>query len=277
MAKLILVTLPIGNMNDLSVRAIDALKKGKHFFVEDTRVFKDRVSRAGIELKAEGLYAFHDQDRSKASKAIELLEAGEDIYLASDAGSPLISDPAFPLVRKVIDAGFELMTLPGPNSVVTALELSGLPPHPFHFHGFLPKETAKKRKVFESCSSENGTHIFFESPHRVIETTECLVDSLNDIDICLAKELTKTYETVHRFNSKTWSEEKAKVINKGEFVLLFHIKEKAKKSSSKVVQLAEDVLKKPNNKKLSKLLSEILDLNAKEAYSTLNNNTKTPD
>lgn len=277
MAKLILITLPIGNMDDLSIRSAAALKDGRHFFVEDTRVFKDRVKRADIELQAESLFAFHDQDRSKIAKAIELLNSGVDVYMASDAGSPLISDPAFPLVREVLDSGFEIETLPGPNSVVTALELSGLPPHPFHFYGFLPKENEKKKRVFEKCGSLSGTHIFFESPHRVLETTDCLAETLEGIEICLAKELTKTYQNVHRFKSEEWIDIKSEVVNKGEFVLLFHVKEGVVNSSTKLTKLASDVLSKPNNKKLSKLLSELLGQNAKELYSTLESNSKNSD
>jgi 16S rRNA (cytidine1402-2'-O)-methyltransferase len=277
MAKLILLTLPIGNMDDLSQRVRQALSGEHTFFVEDTRVFKDRVVRAGIELKAKELHSFHDQDRSKTALAISLLESGVDIYMASDAGSPMISDPAFPLVNEVINKGFEVESYPGPNSVVTALELSGLPPHPFHFYGFLPKETEKKKKVFEACSSLNGTHIFFESPHRVISTTDTIFSELGDIQVVLAKELTKTFQTIHRFNKKSWESNKEEVVEKGEFVFLFHIKDSLKVSSSKITKLALEVLEKPNNKKLSKLLSELLGQRSKEIYSELEENTKSPD
>lgn len=277
MAKLILLTLPIGNMDDLSLRVRKALSEENTFFVEDTRVFKDRVQRAGIDLKAVALHSFHDQDRSKTALAISLLESGVDIYMASDAGSPMISDPAFPLVNEVINKGFEIESFPGPNSVVTALELSGLPPHPFHFYGFLPKETEKKKKIFEACGSLSGTHIFFESPHRIVTTTETVFSELGDIDVVLAKELTKTFQTIHRFNKETWESNKEEVVEKGEFVFLFHIKDSKRVSSSKITKLAEEVMEKPNNKKLSKLLSEILGLKSKEIYSELEKNTKNPD
>ncbi|MBK26330.1 MAG: 16S rRNA (cytidine(1402)-2'-O)-methyltransferase [Halobacteriovorax sp.] len=277
MAKLILITLPIGNMEDLSPRARKALEEGKHFFVEDTRVFKDRLKRADIVLEAKSLFAFHDQDRSKVKLVLELLNKGEDVFLASDAGSPLISDPAFPLVKEVLKSEFEIETLPGPNSVVTALELSGLPPHPFHFHGFLPKEKEKRKTSFEDCTGISGTHIFFESPHRVLDSAEILSSLLPGAEICLAKELTKTFQTVYRFKGMDWDSVKEEVVSKGEFVLLFHIESGAKKSGSKLLKQAEEVLKKPNNKKLSKLLSEILDKNAKELYQELEQNSKISD
>jgi len=276
-AKLILITLPIGNMEDLSPRGRKALQEGDHFFVEDTRVFKDRLKRADIFIEAKSLFAFHDQDRSKLSLVLDLLERGEDVYLASDAGSPLISDPAFPLVKEVIGRGFEIETLPGPNSVVTALELSGLPPHPFHFHGFLPKEKEKRKTCFEECAGISGTHIFFESPHRVLDSAEILSSLLPGAEICLAKELTKTYQTVHRFKAMDWASIKDEVVAKGEFVLLFHNEFGAKASSTKLLKLAEEVLQKPNNKKLSKLLSEVLDRNAKDLYQELGQNSKNPD
>ncbi len=277
MAKLILLTLPIGNMSDLSQRVRDSLAGEHTFFVEDTRVFKDRVARAGIELKAQALYSFHDQDRSKTKLALELLESGTDIYMASDAGSPMISDPAFPLVSEVINQGYEIDSYPGPNSVVTALELSGLPPHPFHFYGFLPKETEKKKKIFEACSGSAGTHIFFESPHRVISTTETAFSELGDVEVVLAKELTKTFQSIHRFNSESWEAGKEEVVEKGEFVFLFHIKESKIISSSKITKLAEEVMLKPNNKKISKLLSEILGKKSKEIYTELEQNSKNTD
>ncbi|MFT6069367.1 MAG: 16S rRNA (cytidine1402-2'-O)-methyltransferase [Bacteriovoracaceae bacterium] len=277
MAKLILLTLPIGNMMDLSQRVRESLEGEHTFFVEDTRVFKDRVARAGIELRSKALYSFHDQDRSKTKLAIELLESGVDVYLASDAGSPMISDPAFPLVSEVIDKGFEIDSFPGPNSVVTALELSGLPPHPFHFYGFLPKETEKKKKIFESCGASSGTHIFFESPHRIISTTDTAFSILGEVEVVLAKELTKTFQSIHRFSRDSWESRKDEVVEKGEFVFLFHIKESKKISSSKITKLAEESLEKPNNKKLSKLLSEILGRKSKEIYAELEQNSKNTD
>ena len=145
MSGLTLVTLPIGNINDITLRALEALKSGEIFYAEDTRVFKDLLRNLGIEYQHKFIDSFHDQSIGKIEQILKKIEEGNQVYLVSDAGSPAISDPAYPLIKELVQKNISISTLPGVTSVVTALELSGLPPHPFHFWGFIGRKLCKKQ------------------------------------------------------------------------------------------------------------------------------------
>ena len=140
MAKLTLVGLPIGNAQDITKRAYSILENQKSFLVEDTRNFKSLLSHYGLDLTQYRLESFHDHNKENISKLMAKMDRGEDLFLCSDAGSPVLSDPAFPLVRAALDKGHEIETIPGVSSPIVALELSGLPPHPFKFWGILPRK-----------------------------------------------------------------------------------------------------------------------------------------
>lgn len=148
LSELTLVTLPIGNSGDITLRALEALKSGKTFYAEDTRVFKDLLGNLGISLQDKFIDSFHDQSVGKIDVIVSKIKNGESIYLVSDAGSPMVSDPAYPLLKRLLEEGIEIKTLPGVTAVITALELSGLPPHPFHFWGFLARGKGEKKDFF---------------------------------------------------------------------------------------------------------------------------------
>ena len=265
-SKLILVVLPIGNAKDLTIRVIDFLRVHKIFLAEDTRHFAALLSHLGIDSKSKSIDSFHDHSQDKKRKIIGRLERGENIAIVSDAGSPVLSDPAFPLVREAIREGFDVEVLPGVNSVTTALEISGLPPQPFTFHGFLPRKKNDLCRFFR-CH-QGGTHIAFESPNRIISSIEVLCREISECDICVVRELTKKFEEVIRFRSDCpdWQE---KLTLKGEFVLLYHCEEKPPPKDPKVVELADEVLKKNSPKNLARLLGRILDRDSKEIYREL--------
>jgi len=172
LSSLTLVTLPIGNTGDITLRALDALKSGTHFYAEDTRVFKVLLKAYGIDYSSKLIDSYHDQSVGKIDLIIEKIKAGSDIFLVSDAGSPMVSDPAFPLVKRIIDEGLKLNTLSGITAVISALELSGLPPHPFHFWGFVPRGNGERIESFKKLKYISGTHLFYESPHRIFETID---------------------------------------------------------------------------------------------------------
>jgi len=266
MAKLILVTLPIGNLEDMTVRAKNALENGKYFFAEDTRTFRSFLSLLGINSSGLQIFSFHDNQKiDRTKKVLEILESGEDAYIVSEAGSPIISDPAYPLIKFVLEQGFEIDTVPGVSSVLVALELSGLPPYPFTFHGFVPRD--KRADFFKSLGS--GTHIFFESPVRCEKTLMEMTQIYPNSQFAIAREMTKKFQTVHRFLGSNFDQEK--VMYKGEFVILLNIEKNTKVGDySKVSKLCREYLDgKGGNKLLSKIFSEILEEDSKKIYQLL--------
>ena len=173
--ELVLCSTSIGNEKDLTVHVIEALKNGKFFMAEDTRTFKNLCRSNGVNLEGKKIYSFHDQSKeSDLQKVIKLLQSGEEVFYFSEAGSPVVSDPGFPLVKLLMTLNINVRTRPGASSVIAALELSRLPSIPFSFHGFLPREIAKIEKALERASMMSGTHVFFESPRRIGKLLEVI-------------------------------------------------------------------------------------------------------
>jgi 16S rRNA (cytidine1402-2'-O)-methyltransferase len=277
LSSLTLITLPIGNIKDITLRAIETLKMGEHFYAEDTRVFKNLLGALEIDSKGKQIDSFHEHSEGKIKFIIEKIKSGITVYLVSDAGSPMISDPAFPLLKIMREEGVEIKTIPGVTSVVTALELSGLPPQPFHFWGFISRSKNERKEFFIELSSIPGTHIFFESPHRIFETIESFMGALPASELVVTKELTKTYETVYRINKNNQHEVVAQIVDKGEFVALFHV-ENLKNSpmvNSEVVELVKDYLDgRGGTKKLAKIFAKILGSETKSVYDQLSRSDK---
>lgn len=271
MSGLTLIGLPIGNYQDITLRALEVLKRSKYLFAEDTRVFKSLLEHFEISYADKFIDSFHDHSGSKIENIIELMKNGQEVYLVSDAGSPIISDPAFPLVKRVREENLAINTIPGVTSVVTALELSGLPPHPFHFWGFIARTKNEKSNIFSSLTSIKGTHLFFESPHRIYETI-CLFFEVNaEGSLVVARELTKKFETVVTLKKADLARIKELVLDKGEFVILFHNETAEEKVSNiEVKELVNDFLENGGGtKKLAKIFSKILGEDSKLIYNKL--------
>jgi 16S rRNA (cytidine1402-2'-O)-methyltransferase len=199
---LTLVATPIGNLGDLSPRALEVLGAVDAVLCEDTRVTGQMLARYGASAP---LLPLHDHNETEmVPRILDRLRAGQRLALASDAGTPLVSDPGYRLVRAVIAAGLPLTAIPGPNAAVMALTLSGLPPHPFLFLGFLPAkagprqaEVAKLRAV--ERAGLQAALIFYEAPHRLAEALAALAEGLGaDRPAAVARELTKRFEEVRR-------------------------------------------------------------------------------
>lgn len=279
MGNLYLLGLPIGNLEDITLRGRKALEDGKVFAVEDTRSFMNLLHLLGINVEGKNIFSLHDQSGDHVlEKSIQILKGGEDLLMASEAGSPIISDPAYPLVKKVIEEGIEVISIPGVTSVITALELSGLPPHPFSFMGFFPRENSQQSKLIQKLKGEEQTLIFFESPHRIVKTITLLSQEFPKADFAVVRELTKKFETAYRFKGEKFKDVKENLKIKGEFVLLFSQKDHLLKTGNfkrdlfndETVKLAQEMLEKgASTKKLSKLFSIILEQNTKEIYNKL--------
>lgn len=276
LSEIILVTLPIGNTGDITLRALEALKNGKTFYAEDTRVFKELLSQLGISYQDKFIDSFHDQSVGKIEVIQNKISNGESVYLVSDAGSPMVSDPAYPLLKKLQEEGVAIKTLPGVTAVITALELSALPPHPFHFWGFIARGKGEKKDFFKDLNRTSGTHIFFESPHRIHETIENFFEVHSEKTLVIARELTKTYESVYRLTKNDLPKIKEIVMDKGEFVLLFHNAiVSGGADQEEVVALVRDYLDNGGStKKLAKVFSKILNSDTKSVYDQLSRSVK---
>lgn len=271
MSSINLITLPIGNKNDITLRALAALKKFHSFYAEDTRVFKELLKELEIDFSNKEIDSFHDHSKEKIEKIIAKVKSGIEVAIVSDAGSPIISDPAYPLINEAIKNDIEIKTYPGVTSVITALELSGLPSNPFHFWGFIGRSDADRKNFFKELNSIRGTHIFFESPHRILDTVKIFFEVEESGELVVTRELTKTYETVARIKKDDLVNLEKIITNKGEFVVLFHVdKNSVKKLDDDLILEVENFINDGGNtKKLAKIFAKILDKDTKEIYSKL--------
>jgi len=194
--RLFLVGTPLGNLDDVSARALETLRSVDLVACEDTRRTRVLLERFGIDAPLRSLPAFDEERR--AHGLIERLLAGEDVALVTDAGMPGISDPGEILVRMAIERGVEVVPIPGPTAALTALAASGLPTGRFAFFGFLPRKGSGRRKLLEEMAAFPGTLILYESPRRLAETLRDLRDALGDRRACVARELTKIHEEFRR-------------------------------------------------------------------------------
>lgn len=272
--KLYLITLPIGNLKDLTYRAKEQLQNGEVIYAEDTRVFKSLLTDLGIEYKDKTIDSFHDHSKDKIQKIGAQVLSGIDVCIVSDAGSPVISDPAYPLLEWAKENLVEVESVPGVSSVLVALELSLFPSQPFTFWGFLSRTDGEKKESFKKAYLQGGTHIYFESPHRIHETLELLKKFFPDFEVCVARELTKKFQTVVRFKAVDYEESLIQV--RGEFVLVVYRKLDNKQNKSvlddELVLMVEDYFEsKAGSKQLAKIFSKITGLPTSEIYHKLKN------
>ena len=193
---LFLVPVPIGNPDDLSPRARDTLNGVSVVAAEDTRHFATLARHHGMDVR---VVSYHDHNEGARTRSlVGRLMAGDDVALVSDAGTPLVSDPGYRLVRAAIDAGIPITSLPGASAVTTALAASGLPPHPFRFVGFLPRAAAARRAALQGVAGDDATLVAFEAPRRLADALRDARDVLGDRLACLARNLTKPHERYQR-------------------------------------------------------------------------------
>ena len=277
---LYIVSLPVGCLSDISFRALHMLSNSDYVAGEDTRNVKSLFRLLKISKSMRDIISYHDHSSSNTrKKIIELIKEGKSVALVSDAGTPLISDPGYKLVRNAIEEDLEVFSVPGPSSVIAALTVSGLPTDTFSFLGFLPHTKAKKKKLLETYLKLESSLIIFESGKRLQKTLDLLAETCRpSTEICICRELTKLNEEITRFTV----EEGTKVIkkmrsSKGEFVIIvgkseagdFDLKnldeqlKKLKKSMSMKgsVDLLVEQLKIPRNTIYKKALTIFKDKN----------------
>ena len=195
-AKLYLVATPIGNLADITYRAVETLKTVEVCFAEDTRVTRVLFEHYNIHTRLECYQEHNKQTQYKA--ILKYLEEGISVALVSDAGMPIISDPGYYVGKEAIKAGFDVIPIPGASASLSALIVSGITPQPFTFYGFLDSKSSKRKKELEALKEHKQTLIFYEAPHRIKEMLEDILNVFGDREIALAREITKKFEEVIR-------------------------------------------------------------------------------
>ncbi len=263
---LYLVATPIGNLGDISARALDVLAHADVVACEDTRVTAKLFSLLGISAP---LTPYHEHNADKVRPhLVERLKNGDMIALVSDAGTPLVNDPGYRLVQDCVNENIYVTAVPGASAVLTALQLSGLPCHRFLFSGFLPTKTAARRKELAELAAVPATLIFYEAPQRIEETLADACAVLGDRKAALARELTKKFEqTIRGTLSELISYYKENGPLKGEFVLLIAPPDKNEKPDMEVLAVSlREALKTMSLKDAVSRTAAETGLNKKQVY-----------
>ena len=266
---LYLVATPIGNLEDITLRAIKTLNESSIVLAENTKTSKKLFSAHGINSK---LVSFNDfSSNTKIVSLLGKLKDGYSISLISDAGTPLISDPGFNLVSQAIDENIRIESIPGPSAVIAGLITSGIDNQKFIFEGFLPKKNNELKKTFSKLNYESRTTIFFESPHRIIKSFKVMEQILdNKRKISIARELTKMHETILRgtIGQVASFVEKDPNLTRGEIVLILEgTDNNFSDFDEKLDELFNSLKKEVSLKKFSKVFSRITNFSAKEIYN----------
>ena len=271
--KLYLVPTPIGNLKDITLRALETLKEADFIAAEDTRQTLKLLNHFEIKKPLISYHKFNEQ--SKSDKIIDLLMEGKNVALVSDAGTPGISDPGSIIVERCIEKMIDFEVLPGATAITTALVYSGLDTTKFLFRGFLPRENKERKVITDQLMQSQETLIFYESPHRLIDTLTFLLDTFGDRRIAVCRELTKIYEEIYRDTLKQALLYFTQNKPRGEFVLVLEgkkledIKEE-KKEAWINLSIEEHILEYINSginkKEAIKLVAKERELPKSEVY-----------
>src|ERR1035437_3237850 len=229
MGILYIVSTPIGNLQDITLRAIELIKQTEYIACEDTRKTGFLIKSLSEKFGSFGdkyLFSVYEENEvSRISEVLRVLESDKNVVLVSDAGTPLISDPGFKLVRECIAKGVKVESIPGPSSVISALVVSGLPSDKFTFVGFLPKKPGHRQTLLKNINKSlqliKSTVIIFESPFRLVKTLGELQEVFGDREVVVVRELTKIHEEVKRGNLSEVIAYYQKKAPKGEIIVLF--------------------------------------------------------
>lgn len=259
-----LIPTPIGNLDDITLRAIHILRKVEIIFSEDTRVTTLLLKHLGIQKKLISSHQYNEINNQ--SKMLECLKQGYDVGIVTDRGTPIISDPGYELVKVAIENHYNVVGLPGPTAFVPALIVSGLSPQPFLFYGFLNNKESKRKKELEELCKEKSTLIFYESPHRLESTLQDMLLTLGNRKICISREISKKFEEIYRGTIKEILEKNKNL--KGEFVIV--VEGNTENNSFDHLSIIEHVnlyIKEGyNSKEAIKLVSKERNINKSDVY-----------
>ena len=267
--KLYIVATPIGNLSDISIRAVDILKNVDLVLAEDTRHSKKLFSHYEIDTP---LKEFHEHnEKDKTEKVINEINAGQSIAMISDAGTPLISDPGYHLVSKAKKAGLNVVPVPGPSALIAAISSSGVASSSFTFFGFLPSKPVARLKLLQSKANLDETIVFYESPKRILSTLKDMLEVFGKSrEVCLAKEITKSFETILTDKLPILIEylESDSAHQKGEFVVLVSPADKIDRveADSQLDKLLPILCAEMGASKAAKLAAKITGIDKKHCY-----------
>jgi 16S rRNA (cytidine1402-2'-O)-methyltransferase len=238
---LFVVAVPIGNPADITLRAVETLSAVDVVAAEDTRHFATLARAHGLRTRAVSLHEHNEEAR--IPELVAQLQGGASVAVVSDAGTPLINDPGFRLVRAAISAGVRVTSLPGPSAVTTALSAAGLAPVPFRFCGFPPRTPGSRRAFFEAVASDSATLVLFEAPHRLLASLQDARRALGDRRACLARNLTKPHEAYQRGRlSELVSGLEAEGTARGECTVIIEGAERSPAGAGETAERAADLL-----------------------------------
>ncbi len=254
-AGLYIVSTPIGNLDDITLRALFLLKNCDIIYCEDTRVTQRLLQKHSITAKKLSVYNDHSDDYIRG-RIVEDVANGKAIVLVSDAGTPLIADPGYKIVRELHENDLLVDVIPGPCAAISALILSGMPTDKFFFAGFMPKTSVSRDKLLSSLEDLEATLIFYEAPSRILDSLKQIQISLGDREVAVVKEITKIFQTVIRKKVSELINSFDEVNIRGEFVVLVSPKHPDEKVDVEKVKLTIQEMKK--NNKTTKDIAEIL-------------------
>ena len=267
---LYVIATPIGNLTDISQRALDTIKAVKVLYAEDTRVTQRLLEHYGIQAKLQSLHDFNES--KKISAVIEHLQAGDDIGLVSDAGTPLISDPGYKLIAAIQNQGLPLRSIPGASALTAGLSIAGLPTDRFVFEGFLPKSTNDRSKLFKTLQFEPRTMVFYESPQRILSSLQICMQVMGEQrKAVLLRELTKHYEQHICSELKQMVDELEQQEEKirGEIMLILHGNDAAEDAADldQAVQLLSDLQQHMPLKEAAAIVAKHSGIRKNQLYS----------
>ena len=266
-AVLYIVATPIGNLGDISERAIETLKQVDLIAAEDTRHSKTLLERFAIKTRVS---AYHEHNEAQLTpQLIEILGEGKSIALISDAGTPLINDPGYKLVAAAYDNKIKVVPVPGPSAIITALSASGLPTNKFIFEGYLPSKNEARKTRLKELKNESRTLVFYEAPHRIVESVNIMHEIFGgDRRVTIARELTKQFEQIVRDSLFGLNEkiEKEEIKHKGEFVVIVEGAQEISISNEEVLRINQILSEKLSPKDAAGLTARITGKKKNEVY-----------
>ena len=266
LAMLYVVATPIGNLEDITLRALRVLREVDLIAAEDTRHTRKLLTRYEIDTP---LTSYHDgNERTKAPALVKRLEAGENIALVSDAGTPTISDPGYHLVRAAAESGVSVTPVPGVSATTAALSVCGLATDRFVFQGFLPAKQGKRRETLRQLQDDDRTLVFYEAPHRIRESLADMHEILGDRAALVGRELTKVHEELLRGTLSQLAGEPDETIQRGEFVIVVAGRDEAAPVNEEMVRTEITKLLQAGHKAndVAKLMAQTFPLVKRDVY-----------
>lgn len=263
--RLYVVATPIGNLEDITLRALDTLKKVDYIACEDTEHSIKLLNYYGIKKPLISYWS--EKEKVKAEEIIQKIKAGNSVALITDAGTPGISDPGAVVISRAIEEDIDIIPLPGPSALITALSVSGLNTEEFTFIGFLPVKQSQRKKKLLELSSERRTLVFYEAPHRILQTLNDMLEVFGDRKVCIARELTKIFEEVLRGKLSNIIEKLENSKIAGEYVIVVEGAEEKRGSIEEALKEVKELMKKGKGRKEAvRIVSELYNLSKKELY-----------